>query len=185
VEAPAPLDTTGSVSLLERHDMIVERLRAGTLGVKEYRKEFARFLENKDAIYKELDARICQMLIERWGLKWPERAVPERQMLTQAMFLGLVYDYMLVRTHSHASFDDEIVQFMTKWSAEMVKSTPSSALDEYAELIRRAPRKKGHGYVEIPCSTSHASTAAWPREITEHGGGKSSNRSQRRLRLKR
>jgi hypothetical protein len=153
MDAQNAADTTRPVSLLERHHMVVTRLRAGSLCLKEYRLEFARFLEQKEAVYKEIDARICETLMQRWGLKWPERAVQERSALTHATFLGLLYDYLLVRTDpkTHATFGDDVMEYNTDAFSLLAGATTAQDLADYAKLIREMPRKRmGHPQGERP-----------------------------------
>lgn len=109
-------DTAQPVSLLERHNMVVARIRAGTLTIQDYQREFTRFVERREAVYREIDANVCDTLNQRWGLKWPERAVVERATLTRATFMGLLYDYLLLRvdTHSHTAFGEDVTDFVTE-----------------------------------------------------------------------
>jgi hypothetical protein len=185
VQQPDVNDQTAQMSLLDRHALIVTRLRAGTLAVQDYRREFARFSEQREAVYKELDARVCEILNQRWGLKWPERAITERAILTRAMFLGLIYDYMLVRmdSKSHGSFGDDVMDYFTTVFWEMVKDTTSRDLTEYAETIRGLPQKSGRHIETEPCATDRAHFLG--RSAKELDRTLPSTRSHRRHLLKR
>ena len=181
-------ETSHPMSLLDRHNMIVSRLREGTLTVKDYRQEFTRFHEQREAVYQEIDVRVCEALRERWGVKWPERAVLERGMLTRATFMGLMYDYLLVRpdSRSHATFGDDVISFVAEVFTLTVQETTAQDLATYAELIRRIPRRSGgHVQAESACAVAHST------EIQERAAAAQPDRDQSRrptrgrIRLKR
>ncbi len=181
-----PNKTAQPVSLLERHEMIVARIRAGTLTVKDYQREFARFVEQKEAVYREIDARVCDTLNQRWGLKWPERAVVERAMLTRATFMGLLYDYLLVRgdAGSHASFGEDVTDFVTEAFTMAVNATGAQDLAAYAQLIHTIPRRTAsHGQTGTVCATANQTHRGATLGMPE--SGPSPRRTHRRFAPKR
>lgn len=182
----SPNEVAQQVSLLERHGMIVARIRAGTLTVKDYQREFARFVEQKEAVYREIDAKVCESLNQRWGLKWPERAVVERTVLTRATFMGLLYDYLLVRgeASSHASFGEDVAEFVTDSFTMAVNATSAQDLAVYAQIIRTMPRRMtAHGQTGPVCSTPNQTVNGTAADIPE--SGQSARRTHRRFALKR
>jgi len=178
-------DTAQPVSLLERHDRVVARIRAGTLSIQDYQREFARFVERKEAVYREIDARVCDTLNQRWGLKWPERAVVERATLTRATFMGLLYDYLLIRadSRSHASFGEDVTDFVTETFTMAVKATSAQDLAVYSQLIHEIPRAGSHGRADAVCATADQSHRGATEGTSDRG--QSPRRVHRRLALKR
>ena len=179
-------ETAQPLSLLARHDMIVARIRAGTLTVRDYQREFARFVEQREAVYHEIDARVCDTLNRRWGLKWPERAVVERAMLTRATFMGFLYDYLLVRgdASSHASFGEDVTDFVTEALTMAVNATSAQDLAVYAQLVLTIPRRTGsHGQTGTVCATANQTHRGATMGMPE--SGQSPRRTHRRFALKR
>jgi hypothetical protein len=178
-------DTAQPVSLLERHDMVVARIRAGTLTLQDYQREFTRFVERREAVYREIDAKVCDTLNQRWGLKWPERAVVERATLTRATFMGLLYDYLLIRadTRTHASFGEDVTDFVTEVFTMAVEATGAQDLAAYSQIIHEIPRPGSHVRADTVCATAdqrHRGAAAGTSDR-----GQSPRRVLRRLALKR
>lgn len=181
-------ESSQPMSLLDRHNMIVSRLREGSLTVRDYRQEFARFLGQREALYKEIDVKVCDALSQRWGVKWPERAFLERGMLRGAIYLGLMFDYLLLRADSrfHASFGDDVIDFVGEAFILTVQETTAQDLATYAELIRRIPRRSGgHVQAESACAVAHSPEIQQRAAAAQPDQDQSRRPARRRPRLKR
>lgn len=181
-------ESSQPMSLLDRHNMIVGRLREGTLTVRDYRREFTQFLEQREALNKEIDVKVCDALSQRWGIKWPERAFLERGMLRGAIYLGLMFDYLLLRADSrfHASFGDDVIDFVGELFTLTVEETTAQNLAAYAEIIRRMPRRSGgHVEAESACSVGHSTEIQQRAAAAQPDRDQSRRPTRRRARPKR
>ena len=122
--------------LLERHASTIARLRAGALSLEEFRREFSKFVEQREAVCGELDA-----LIRGWqsdAREGPGVAQPgfDRGTLVTGAFICLLFDFALILTSGSHMSDRRVIRALSDSVQEFVQELTAQDLADYAQMVR-------------------------------------------------
>jgi hypothetical protein len=136
-QAIQPKQTAESVSPLDIHDRLFERIYEGKASADEFHKAYDSLLKNKDAIIAELSSMTKAQLFERYpGLQWRYK-YDKKDEVVNAAFRRMQDDFSLNNSISY-SFGDKYDDVIRR----IVERTDDAALEAFAEEVKAEAAKR-------------------------------------------
>jgi hypothetical protein len=128
---------TVPVKLLERHAITIARLQAGELSFEDFRSEFSKFVEQREAVCSELDALIRGWQSDARNEQELTRPGFDRGTFVTGAFISLLFDYALIRTSESRTADRRVIRALSDSVQEFVQELTAEDLADYVQLLRK------------------------------------------------